>query len=131
MKNFILSILFFLFSLTSFSQSLEYARARTFNIGYRDFITNEIVWNGTTSECNILIKIQDDKVTIFSKTQQEYYVVGKLAEIDNTVQYRMQDSNGISCNFYMGQSELPGVLFIVIEYNDYAWMYLVTPELKN
>jgi hypothetical protein len=131
MKNFILSILFFLFSLSSFSQDIEYARARTFNIGYRDFATNEIIWNGTTSECNILIKLQDEKVTIFSKTQQEYYVVGKLAEIDNTVQYRMQDSSGISCNFYMGPSEITGVLFIIIEYNDYAWMYLVVPEAKN
>jgi len=48
--------------------------------------------------------------------------------MDNTAQYRMQDSNGISCNFYMGQSELPGILFMVVEYNDYAWMYLVVPE---
>ena len=128
MKNFILSILFFLFSLTSFSQGLEYARAKTFNIGYRDYSTNEIVWNGTTTNCDILIKITDTKVTIFSKTQQDYYVVGKLAEMDNTAQYRMQDTNGISCNFYMGQSKLPGVLFMVVEYSDYAWMYFVVPE---
>ena len=128
MKNFILSILFFLFSLTSFSQGLEYARARTFNIGHRDYSTNEIVWNGTTNQCNILIKITDNKVTIFSKTQQEYYVVGKLAEMDNTAQYRMQDANGISCNFYMGPSEIEGVLFMVVEYSDYAWMYFVVPE---
>lgn len=128
MKNFILSILFFLFSLTSFSQGLEYARARTFNIGHRDYSTNEIVWNGTTNECNILIKITDNKVTIFSKTQQEYYVVGKLAEMDNTAQYRMQDANGISCNFYMGPTEIDGVLFIIVEYSDYAWMYFVIPE---
>ena len=128
MKNFILSILFFLFSLTSFSQGLEYARARTFNIGHRDYSTNEIVWNGTTNECNILIKITDNKVTIFSKTQQDYYVVGKLAEMDNTAQYRMQDANGISCNFYMGPTEIDGVLFMIVEYSDYAWMYFVVPE---
>ena len=131
MKNFFLSILFFLFSLSSFSQGLEYARAKTFNVGYRDFSTNEIVWNGTTNDCDILIKITDSKVTIFSKTLQEYYVVNKLAEIDNTAQYRMQDANGISCNFYMGPSEITGVLFMIIEYNDYAWMYLVVPESKN
>jgi len=128
MKNFTLSILFFLFSLTSFSQGLEYARAKTFNIGYRDFSTNEIVWNGSTNECNILIKLTDNKVTIFSKTQQEYYVVGKLAEMDNTAQYRMQDANGISCNFYMGPTEIDGVLFMIVEYSDYAWMYFVVPE---
>ena len=128
MKNLILSIFLVLVSIFSFSQDIEYARARTFNIGYRDTYTNEIVWNGTTNECNILIKIQGDKITIFSKTQQEYFVVGKLAEMDNTAQYRMQDANGISCNFYMGQSELPGVLFMIVEYNDYAWMYFVIPE---
>ena len=128
MKKFILSVILTLFAIISTAQGLEYARARTFNVGHRDFSTNEIVWNGTTSECNILIKLTDNKVTIFSKTQQEYYVVGKLAEMDNTAQYRMQDANGISCNFYMGQSEIPGVMFMVVEYNDYAWMYFVVPE---
>ena len=128
MKKIILSVILTLFTLISTAQGLEYARARTFNVGHRDFSTNEIVWNGTTSECNILIKLTDNKVTIFSKTQQEYYVVGKLAEMDNTAQYRMQDANGISCNFYMGQSEIPGVMFMVVEYSDYAWMYFVVPE---
>ena len=128
MKNLILSIIFMLFSFLSFSQDVKYARARTFNVGYRDTYTNEIVWNGTTNECNILIKIEDNKVTVFSKTQQEYFVVGKLAEIENAVQYRMQDFNGISCNFYMGPTEIEGVLFIIVEYSDYAWMYFVIPE---
>ena len=128
MKKFILSVILTLFTIISTAQGLEYARARTFNIGHRDYLTNEIVWNGTTNECNILIKITDNKVTIFSKTQQEYYVVAKLAEMDNTAQYRMQDASGISCNFYMGQSEIPGVMFMVVEYSDYAWMYFVVPE---
>lgn len=128
MKTFLLSFFFLILSLTSFSQDIDFARARTFNMGYRDFSTNEIVWNGTTNECNILIKITDTKVTIFSKTQQDYFVVGKLAEQDNIVQYRMQDVNGISCNFYMGQTDIQGVLFMIVEYNDYAWMYFVTPE---
>ena len=128
MKKIILSLILTLFTIISTAQGLEYARARTFNVGHRDFATNEIVWNGTTSECNILIKLTDNKVTIFSKTQQEYYVVGKLAEKDNTAQYRMQDVNGISCNFYMGPTEIQGVLFMVVEYNDYAWMYFVVPE---
>ena len=35
---------------------------------------------------------------------------------------------GISCNFYMGPTEIQGVLFMVVEYNDYAWMYFVVPE---
>ena len=128
MKNFILSAIFLFTSILSFSQSLEYARAKTFNIGYRDFSTNEIVWNGTTSDCDILIKLTDSKVTIFSKSQQDYYVVGKLSEQDNVAQYRMQDSSGNSCNFYMGPTEVQGVLFIIVEYNDYAWMYFVVPE---
>jgi hypothetical protein len=128
MKNFILSAIFLLTSIFSFSQDLEYARARTFSVGYRDMQTNEIVWNGTPTECNILIKLSETKVTIYSKTQQDYYMVGKLAEMDNTAQYRMQDSSGNSCNFYMGPSEITGVLFMMVEYNDYAWMYMVVPE---
>jgi len=127
MKKLITLFTLLFLTLTTIAQT-AHARAYEFRIGKRDYYTNEIVWNGSTNECNILIKLTDNKVTIFSKTQQEYYVVGKLAEMDNTAQYRMQDANGISCNFYMGPTEIDGVLFMIVEYSDYAWMYFVVPE---
>jgi hypothetical protein len=124
MKNFILSTLLVLSTLFSFSQEVGFARANQLTVGKRDFSTNEIVWNGTPTAVDILIKLEDDKVTIFSKETQVYRVVTKLRDEESIITYRMLDSNGINCNFHMGSSGTEGSIYIAIEYSDYAWMYL-------
>jgi hypothetical protein len=128
MKKFILSILLVISNLLTFSQEIAFARAHQFTIGKRDFSTNELVWNGTSTSCDILIKLEGNKVTIYSNQKQEYRVVTKLAETEDGVQYRMLDANGISCNFYMGPIANSTSIFIAIEYNDYSWMYNCTDE---
>ena len=128
MKKFILSILLVISTLLTFSQDIAFARAHQFTIGKRDFSTNELVWNGTPTSCDILIKLEGSKVTIYSNQKQEYRVVAKLTETEDGVQYRMLDANGISCNFYMGPIANSQSVFIAIEYNDYSWMYNCTDE---
>ncbi len=128
MKKFILSILLVLSTLLTFSQDIAFARAHQFTIGKRDFSTNEIVWNGTPTSCDILIKLEENKVTIYSNQKQQYRVVAKLVETEDGVQYRMLDANGTSCNFYMGPIESSSLIFIAIEYNDYSWMYYCVDE---
>jgi hypothetical protein len=128
MKKFILSTLLVISTLLTFSQDIAFARAHQFTIGKRDFSTNELVWNGTPTSCDILIKLEGSKVTIYSNQKQEYRVVTKLAETEDGVQYRMLDANGTSCNFYMGPIANSTSIFIAIEYNDYSWMYNCTDE---
>ena len=128
MKKFILSTLLVLSTLLTFSQDIAFARAHQFTIGKRDFSTNEIVWNGTPTSCDILIKLEDNKVTIYSNQKQEYRVVAKLVETEDGVQYRMLDANGTSCNFYMGPIANSQSVFIAVEYNDFSWMYYCTDE---
>jgi len=128
MKKFILSTLLVLSTLLTFSQDIAFARAHQFTIGKRDFSTNEIVWNGTSTSCDILIKLEGNRVTIYSNQKQEYRVVTKLVETEDGVQYRMLDANGTSCNFYMGPIANSTSIFIAIEYNDYSWMYNCTDE---
>jgi hypothetical protein len=123
MKKLILSTLLVLTSLLAFSQEITFGRASELYTGYRD-TDQQIVWNGSPSTVDILIKLEDDKVTIFSKELQIYRVVKKLTEEESYVSYRMLDSKGGNCNFHMGPSETLGYIFIAIEYNDYAWMYL-------
>lgn len=123
MKKIILSTLLVLTSLLSFSQEVGFGRAIELYTGYKD-TNQEIVWNGSSTSVDILIKLEDDKVTIFSKEIQVYRVVKKLDDKDLHISYRMLDSNGLNCNFHMGPSETQGYIFIAIEYNDYAWMYL-------
>ena len=128
MKKFILSILLVISTLLTFSQDIAFARAHQFTIGKRDFSTNQIVWNGTPISCDILIKLEDNKVTIYSNQKQEYRVVTKLTETEDGVQYRMLDANGTSCNFYMGPIANSLSVFIAVEYNDFSWMYYCTDE---
>jgi len=128
MKKFILSIFLVISTLLTFSQDIAFARAHQFTIGKRDFSTNQIVWNGTPTSCDILIKLEDNKVTIYSNQKQEYRVVTKLAETEDGVQYRMLDANGTSCNFYMGPIANSSSIFIAVEYNDFSWMYYCTDE---
>jgi hypothetical protein len=128
MKKFILSILLVISTLLTFSQDIAFARAHQFTIGKRDFSTNEIVWNGTSTSCDILIKLEGNRVTIYSNQKQEYRVVTKLVETEDGVQYRMLDANGTSCNFYMGPIANSQSVFIAVEYNDFSWMYYCTDE---
>ena len=123
MKKFILSLVLIVSSLLSFSQEIGFAKAVELYTGYRD-TNNEIVWNGSPTSVDILIKLEEDKVTIFSQKLQVYHVVTKTREEDSYITYRMVDSQGGNCNFHMGPSETQGYIFIAIEYNDYAWMYL-------
>ena len=123
MKKFILSLFLVVSSLLSFSQEVSFARAVELYTGYRD-TNEEIVWNGSPTSVDILIKLEDDKVTIFSKELQVYRVVAKTRDEDSFVTYRMLDLNGSNCNLHMSPSETQGYIFIAIEYNDYAWMYL-------
>ena len=128
MKKFILSVLLVISTLLTFSQEIAFARAHQFTIGKRDFSTNEIVWNGTSTSCDILIKLEGNRVTIYSNQKQEYRVVTKLVETEDGVQYRMLDANGTSCNFYMGPIANSQSVFIAVEYNDFSWMYYCTDE---
>jgi hypothetical protein len=123
MKKFILSTLLVLSSLFSFSQEVGFARATELYTGYRD-TNQEIVWNGSPTTVDILIKLENDKVTIFSQQMQVYRVVTKLRDEESIITYRMVDLNGVNCNFHMGPSDTQGKIFIFIEYNDYVWMYL-------
>ena len=71
MKKFILSLFLVFSTLLSFSQEIGFAKAVELYTGYRD-TNNEIVWNGSPTSVDILIKLEDDKVTIFSQQTQVY-----------------------------------------------------------
>ena len=107
-----------------------YARAYLFAIGSRDVMSNELVWTGSPSSCDILIKLESDVVTIYSNQLQVYHVVGKISETKDGVLYRMQSAEGQACNMYMGPIEGTNHVYIAIEFNDFAWIYNCKDETK-
>jgi hypothetical protein len=106
-----------------------FARAYSFTLGSRDYTTNELTW-GETSTCNILIKLEGDVITVYSKQKQTYHVMIKLSETEDGIMYRMQSAKGITCNMYMGPIQGTTNVFIAIEFNDYAWIYNCIDETK-
>ena len=130
MKKLLTLLTLVLLTYSGIAQTISYARAYSFAIGSRDYTTNEIVWNGTPTTCNILIKLEDDMITIYSKQMQTYHVVAKLNETEDGVLYRMLSAEGTACNMYMGPVEGTTSVFIAIEFNDYAWIYNCTDETK-
>ena len=73
------------------------------------------------------IKIEQSKVTIYSDKIQEYRVINTIEQQDDYSKWLMSDSRGVNCWFYMGVTE-DGQYFVGIEYNDYVWFYLITPQ---
>lgn len=83
MKKITILFLITLISKFCFSQEPAYARAYLFSTGFRDENTNQIVWNGNPKECDILIRFENNDLTIYSKTIQKYHVIKKLIQIIN------------------------------------------------
>jgi len=127
MKNLLAILLMLFLSVTSFSQ-VAHTRAKLFNVGYKDTESNEFVWNGTPTECNILIDIKQNSVVIWSKEKQNYSVIGKVEDNNEYVMYRMSDSNGRKCNFYIAPVKDSQSVLIIIEYSDYAWLYVCSED---
>jgi len=127
MKKLISLLALSLISISILAQT-QHARAYLFNIGYRDKWTGEIVWNGNPSECNILIEIKGNELVVYSRVEQHYHVISKIQEDGDDVVYRMLDSSGTKCNFYMGPIEGSESIYMAIEYSDYSWMYTCVDE---
>ena len=114
-----------LISVNSFSQSTAFAKAYDFYMGYKVDKYSEIKWSEGT-EGDILVVISEDKVKIYSSEIQEYRMTGKSSSTENGTRYFAVDTKGLQCFLYLGKKD--DIIYVIIEYGDYAWMYLVTPN---
>jgi hypothetical protein len=114
-----------LISVNSFSQSTAFAKAYELFIGYKADKYSETTWSDGT-EVDILVVISKDKVKIYSSEVQEYRMTGKSSKTEDGAKYFAVDTNGLQCFVYLGKKD--GVTYIIVEYVDYAWMYLLTPN---
>jgi hypothetical protein len=125
MKKILLLILLF-FSTISLSQSSPfYLRAESFKAGKKNY-KNEVVWDESTYlNCDILIKLDDKQVSIFSNEKQVYRVINLVHQSTTSSQWYCVDTRGNYCNIYLiFLKNQPGKLTLAIEYNDYCWFYV-------
>ena len=123
MKKLLSILLFALVSVSSYAQSNLFLRASTVTLGFRYEQGAEISW-GETQSVNVLIKITQTTATVFSKTIQEYHLVGVVNKTDNATTYRCTNSEGKLCNLIvMPAPDEPGRILFIVEFSDSVWYY--------
>jgi len=123
MKNFIITILFSLLTLISFSQDTRFGRAYMYYTGYND--GTEMVWNQYPTKCDVLVQIEPAEINIYSEEPQTYHIIQIDVREENMARWTAINKDGIRCYVYMGKYGESNELGLTIEFNDYAWTYVV------
>lgn len=122
----ILILVMMLFSLTANAQS--YLRAVGFTAGVKVESTDEVVW-GEKQAVDILIKLDQNRVTIYSNKVQEYRKIALVSKEGDMVTWNCADKNGTRCNFSLFiLPDKPDYICIAVEYDDVAWIYVTKKE---
>jgi hypothetical protein len=124
MKKFIISILFSLITLISFSQDVKFGRAYIYYTGIND--GTEVVWNEYPTKCDVLVQIEPAEVTIYSEELQVYHIIQIDVREENMARWTAVNKDGIRCYVYMGKYGESNDLGLTIEFGDLAWTYVVT-----
>jgi hypothetical protein len=115
-------------TLSSFSQP-AFSRAYSFVVGYKETNDSEITWSpNSATQVDILIVADGNLITIYSNEIQKYHVVKIYEEGENFFNTLVVDANGIQCIFKFGYSEKYETFYNLIEYSNFAWIYLVNPQ---
>lgn len=131
MKKLLITFALLLITLLTFGQDAPYyVRAETFEMGRKDS-KNNVTWDTTTyRDCNLLIKLTESDVTIYSQTRQEYHVISFDGKLSNgSSRWYCSDSLGRYCNIYLGAlKSSPGYMSLTVEFSDYVWFYVCQPS---
>lgn len=122
----ILTLLLLLITLTGFTQP-TYVRAYSFSYGMKDETTRKVDWEKPI-ETNLLIKYQENSITVYSKEEQVYRTIGSSDKLEESTKFLCVDSNGKKCIIYIGHNLETNTLYLIIEYDDISWIYLNVPE---
>ena len=128
MKKLLLVLALFLTTLMYSQDNPFLMRAETFQAGKMNY-NKQIMWDdSSTTNCDILIKLDDKKVTIYSKTSQVYNVISMGNKTAEGGEWYCIDEKGVRCNIYLiSLKNNPGKLALGVEYSDYVWYYICKP----
>jgi hypothetical protein len=125
MKKLLLVLVLFLTTLMYSQNNPFLLRAETFQAGKMNY-NKEVMWDESSARsCDILIKLDDNKFTIYSKTSQIYNVISVAERNEEGGEWYCLDEKGVRCNIYlMSLKDNPGKLALGVEYSDYVWYYI-------
>ena len=126
MNKFLFLLTLIFSTMVSFSQETFFGRAYLLYTAESD--GTELVWNDEPIKCDILVQIEDQKVTIYSKETQTYRIVSLKDNDLNSSKYLAVNTNGIRCYLYIGKYGESDDMAITIEFSDLGWTYVVTED---
>jgi hypothetical protein len=121
MKKIITTLVLLLTVLTSYSQN--FLRSENILIGTRIAESYPIKW-GELIPTEVLIKITDTKVTIYSKKTQVYRKIKQTTTTNTSGTWMCNDSEGKICDLSLAiSSEDPDLYILLVQYSDIVWAY--------
>ena len=110
------------------AKSQTFLRTEGAVAGTKNQYTEEITW-GEKNMVSILIKVEENKVTIYSKREQTFYKLVTVEREDNILTCRCTDHNGTICNVsFMLLEDRPEYICVIAEYKDVVIMYVAKKE---
>ena len=126
MKKILITLLIILSFIVSFAQDISVAKSSRMSFGEKNEYTGEFKFNPFQEIDEVLIIIENNKISINSKVQQFYYIDSAAIPLDDVkgnYWYALDDS-GTRCRVYLYMDSFSDV-FVAVEYNDYSWIYNV------
>jgi len=104
-------------------------RGKSFQMGEKS--TGKIIWDSQSiRDCDILIKLDDKQVTVYSKVTQQYQVISFDGKMEGGAsRWYCSDAKGKTCNIYLIPTDnLPGYVSFMVEFSDFVWFYICKPS---
>jgi hypothetical protein len=126
MKKLLTIFTMLLLFLTAKSQT--FLRTEGAVAGTKNKYTEEITW-GKKNIVSILIKVEENKVTIYSEREQTFRKIGTVDRENDMLTWRCTDHNGTICNVsFMLLEDKPEYICVIAEYKDVVIMYVAKKE---
>ena len=128
MKKILITLLIILSFIVSFAQDISVAKSSRMSFGEKNEYTGEFKFNPFQEIDEVLIIIENNKISINSKVQQFYYIDSAAIPLDDVKgnYWYATDLNGTRCRVYLYMDSFSDI-FVGVEYNDYSWIYNVKP----
>ena len=128
MKKILITLIIVLSFIVSFAQDISVAKSSRMSFGEKNEYTGEFKFNPFQEIDEVLIIIENNKISINSKVQQFYYIDSAAIPLDDVKgnYWYATDLNGTRCRVYLYMDSFSDI-FVGVEYNDYSWIYNVKP----
>lgn len=112
--------------ITSYSQ-VSFFRADQLNFGTKETPDAKVKWIDP-QYVDILLKVEKEKVTIYSKVTQVYHIISLKEKREYSTEYNCTNSDGKICTVMVFVLENNPYIYLSVEFSDVVWYYRCKPE---